>query len=427
MARRMLNERHYGSVESQNGTEKVNSVIAPRLNYTSYRGEPLSLHANDELIVTVETELFGIRAAWRELEARAAGHVYQSFNWVSLWYASVGSRHEITPHIAAGWGADGRLLFLLPLGMCRKAGARMLIWLGGREADINAGLFDSDFLDGLADAEWEELWQRVLAQMPKIDAIHLDNQPEFIAGRRNPLAAAGTHLLPDRTHATRLSADWDQFYKSRRSSNARNLEKRRMRQLQSAGEVKFEVVKDTTDAIPLLERLLDEKAQALGTMGVADPFAGEGVRQFLLQQTRRLFPRGTAHLSMLTVDGKPVSMTWGHVFNKRFYYLISVYDPAYSRAAPGRLHLRELLRWSVENGIETFDMGVGDQDYKFHWCEEHTGLFATIEGRTLRGRPIAALLSAKTSLKRRIKTSKTLWPAVQTLRAQLAALARKNR
>jgi CelD/BcsL family acetyltransferase involved in cellulose biosynthesis len=220
----------------------VNSGIAPRLNYTSYRGEPVSLHANDELIVTVESELFGIRAAWRELEARAAGHIYQSFNWVSLWYASVGSRHEITPQIAAGWGADGRLLFLLPLGTCRKAGACMLIWLGGSEADINTGLFDRDFLDGLGDSEWADLWQRILAQMPKLDAIYLDNQPELIAGRRNPLAAGGTHLLPDRTHATRLSSDWDRYYKGKRSSNARNLENRRMRQLKSAGEVKFEVV-----------------------------------------------------------------------------------------------------------------------------------------------------------------------------------------
>jgi CelD/BcsL family acetyltransferase involved in cellulose biosynthesis len=80
------------------------------------------------------------------------------------------------------------------------------------------------------------------------------------------------------------------------------------------------------------------------------------------------------------------------------------------------------MRWAIANGLESFDLGVGEQDYKFHWCEEHVGLFASIEAAGMRGRPVAAIIGFKTSLKRRIKSSRLFWPAAQTVRTALGRI-----
>src|SRR5687768_10677703 len=100
----------------------MNTNIAPRLSYPGYDGNLTGLHANDEVVVTVERDLGGLKSIWRDLERRAVGHVYQSYNWVSLWHGTVGRRDAVSPYIAVGRAGDGRALFLLPLGLCRTGG-----------------------------------------------------------------------------------------------------------------------------------------------------------------------------------------------------------------------------------------------------------------------------------------------------------------
>jgi CelD/BcsL family acetyltransferase involved in cellulose biosynthesis len=184
--------------------------------------------------------------------------------------------------------------------------------------------------------------------------------------------------------------------------------------------LKFEIASDSNSALAMTERLLVEKARALALLGVPDPFADPAVRDYYQRQTMVLYPAGPTHVSALTLNGEPISLVWGLISNKRFYYIVTGYDPQHSKGSPGRMHLNELLRWAVENGLDYFDLGVGDQDYKAAWCEEHVALFATVKARSLRGIPVAVLLAAKTWAKWRIKSSPRLWALAQRVRARKA-------
>jgi CelD/BcsL family acetyltransferase involved in cellulose biosynthesis len=396
--------------------------FAPRLTLATSNSEAVQLLTPELVSLSLETDLAALRPLWSEFERSALGHVYQSHGWVSIWNNAIGSKLGVAPHIVLGRAPDGRLLFLLPLGVGRRMGSSALIWMGGSEADLKGGLFAADFLASFAQDSWKLLWARIRRLLPAVDVVHLVDQPEAIGAFPNPFCALKTNSLPANTHATRLGRDWEAYYRSKRNGSARNLEKRRMRQLQAEGEVSFEIARTQEEIESGLAWLLQQKAKALREVGVSDPFADPCVRDFFTESTRNSFPKGTSHLSLLRVDGKPVSGVWGLVHNKRFYYIICVYDAAYSKQSPGRLHLRELLRWAVENGLETFDLGVGEADYKFHWCEEHVPLFATIEACTFRGRGVAAFIGAGTSLKHRIKTSTVLWPAAQAVRTQLGRI-----
>jgi CelD/BcsL family acetyltransferase involved in cellulose biosynthesis len=47
----------------------------------------------------------------------------------------------------------------------------------------------------------------------------------------------------------------------------------------------------------------------------------------------------------------------------------------WARLSPGRSFLWELVRWCVENTVETLDLCVGDGAYKRYWCERQMRLF----------------------------------------------------
>jgi CelD/BcsL family acetyltransferase involved in cellulose biosynthesis len=100
--------------------------------------------AGREITVTVETDIARLEQAWRDLETRAPGHVYQSFDWLSVWNGTIGAAAGVKPCVAVGRADDGRIVFILPLGIKRQAGAAVLVWLGGREADLKCGLFEPE-------------------------------------------------------------------------------------------------------------------------------------------------------------------------------------------------------------------------------------------------------------------------------------------
>ena len=64
-----------------------------------------------------------IEAEWRAFEATAIGHVFQAFDFVTTWLATVGAARRVRPAIVVGRGRDGTILCLLPFGI-RAASAR---------------------------------------------------------------------------------------------------------------------------------------------------------------------------------------------------------------------------------------------------------------------------------------------------------------
>ena len=375
--------------------------------------------ANDEFVVTVEKDLAAIEQIWRNFERRAVGSVFQSFDCISNWQGTIGSGEKVLPHIVLGRAVDGRVLFLLPFGITRRFGLSVLMWLGGRQADLKGGLFDEDFLHGLDEVQWTGIWRHIRARLPGFDVLHLCDQPARLGTARNPFVTKRRLVQPDQSHSTHLLQDWESFYKAKRSGSSRRVERARLRKLEAEGKVVFEIAHDRTTANALMERLFADKAKSLARLGVSDPFTDQAVREFYLRYAQHTYPRGQAHISALMLNGKPISIVWGLAFRGRFHYLLTTYDSAYRQMSPGRLHLNELIRWSLANGFDRFDFGVGEQDYKYDWCEDHVALFAAIVGRTLVGRAAAFVLRAKLRLKRKIKTSKILWSLAHAIRVQI--------
>src|SRR5262249_48648383 len=151
------------------------------------------------------------------------------------------------------------LLLLLPLGIVRRGLARCLTFIGDVLCDYNAPLLAPDFAT-LAPEGFTPLWRdirKLLQATPaaRHDAIAVDKMPVKVGGQDNPMLALNVTLNPSGAYETPLSANWEQYYASKRSSSTRRRDRTKLKRLGELGPVKF-VSPDTSAELALTFDLL---------------------------------------------------------------------------------------------------------------------------------------------------------------------------
>src|SRR5262249_17982638 len=132
------------------------------------------------------------------------------------------------------------------------------------------------------------------------------------------------------------------------------------------------------------------------------------------------------HVSRLQVGDAIVAANVGLRFRDCYYLILSSYDDGeLSRFGPGRAHLNELLRYTIERRFRHFDFTVGDEPYKHDWADTELRLYDHLEAVTLRGSLIMATATAFRRTKRLIKQSPILWRVFSKARALAGPLGRR--
>lgn len=341
------------------------------------------------------------RSTWRAFEEDGLFYAFQSYDWLSSWQDKVGRRDGIIPCLASIEDERrGRLLFL-PLGLRPVIGGLCLEWLGGRQADYHAPLLGAAAADGV---DMTALWPRLLARVPQADAVHLSRQPPNILGRPNPFLALAGRTSGISGYSTRLAPRWEDYYAAKRGAKTRSTDRRKLRRLQEQGRLVFRAEVAPQDIAPAMQRLAELKLRHMARIGGRDPFGQPGCREFYAGLAAEPPPGLRVMISTLDLDGTTIAAHWGVVANRRFFWLVPVYDEAWRGHSPG-LHLMHfLMEWCCGNGIEVFDFGLGDEDYKTAWNDAVLPLSEHLARRTWRGAAyvggVLARRQAKSMLRR---------------------------
>jgi CelD/BcsL family acetyltransferase involved in cellulose biosynthesis len=319
--------------------------------------------------ITVHNRLENLADLWPRHGHSSDGgcYVFQSTDLIDVWCDTVGAARRISPQFVDVRDTDGSPLMLLPLGIERRHGVRLLSFLDASIADYNIPVLFPHARDWTEDRA-RAVWSAVMRALPPVDVVVLDKMPSSVAGRQNPLILLGATSIGVSGHAARLSGITWREYEETRLPRRRTLRRYR-RKLEEFGPVRFEIPESADRREAILEAMVRQKERRFDETG-ATGFDSPGKRAFFLEAGRRL-AGGPVHLSALVVGDEIVATHLGYVFDRRFYQIMPTYEAGHWQSlSVGRLLHEDLIRWSFEHGMDVFDFGVGDEAYKSEYCDE---------------------------------------------------------
>jgi CelD/BcsL family acetyltransferase involved in cellulose biosynthesis len=348
-----------------------------------------------------ETDLAGLQARapeWNELAARAS-NPFMTAAWLTCWTRAFSD-------------GDARVLVLEDEDRLIAGGC----FLGGRTgalaaaANVHSGDWDVVAVD---DDARRRLWAEIAARGPtRITAGPLPESGDSVAAARRSLADAGYRVVEQRLPASpcmALPRSLDELLRGR-SRNLRSQIGRRRRALDREGTVEFRMT-SSLDYERDLERVFAVEASGWKgrskTAMAATPATDKLYREFAERAARE----GWLRLYLLEVDGETIAVDYGCALGGCGYLLKTGFREDYGHLAPGLVLRSEVLRASIEEGLDRYDFLGGPDPYKTRWTDQLRGRITLHAFRGFRAAPSLAWWSVLRPTLKGVRTRVSRSPA----------------
>jgi CelD/BcsL family acetyltransferase involved in cellulose biosynthesis len=367
--------------------------------------------------ITVVSQLAEVETTWREFQTRASCTPFQTYEWLSTWQRTIGAATGALPLVVL-LQRHGELAAIIPLELRHERGMRVISFLGHEMCDYNGPLLAPSFAALLPKhlflTAWKEILQRLRVRHG-YDVLILDKLPETIGRQSNPFLALPTSTNASGAHNMALGRNWESFYSEKRSSNTRRHDRAKVRKMEACGAVSVSTASEEAAAALTLESLIDQKTKWFESRGIPNLFSKPGVPEFFLELAKTA--PDLVHISELKIGSSCAAANLGLRHNACYYHILASHgDGPATRFGPGALHLREIIRFAIEDGCETFDFTIGDEPYKFEWADQRSALYDHVSGAGFLGDLFARMLAIKGFAKRTIKNTPALWKAASLVR-----------
>lgn len=314
--------------------------------------------------VAIHDDIAPLEERWRTLEECGCCTMFQTYDWLSVWYA-VTARHQAAEPIivTASRRSDGQAEVILPL--CRLVrGARSIIAFADIEvSDFCGPVFAADAFDAPGAAR--AFVTAVRAALPDADAIHLGKIVPTISGRANPLLALdGLVPCADKLWGLDLDPSRPEAPAAIPEALLASTNKRRAQLERKFGrEIHWE---EDHKALPaMFDELVDIRMVRAERIGREDPLATDLWRDFYASVLARR--HATFHPSILSlkIDGATIATAMGIRYRGSYHYLLpSFVMTKWSRYTPGFQLILDAMEAVAERGCTYFDFTIGNEPYK---------------------------------------------------------------
>jgi CelD/BcsL family acetyltransferase involved in cellulose biosynthesis len=297
-----------------------------------------------------------LRAEWNAL-ALEGGSIFATWEWSDVWWKHHGRGRELLLH--KGTTPAGRMLAALPLYAWRDRWPRVLRFLGHGPGDELGPVYARGTADAAARCLGIALgtleWDVFLGEQLRGD----EGWTARLGGRTWRRESNLALRVPD--------GGWDS-YLAGRSPNFRQQLRRRRRELDGSGRVRFRLAEEKS-----LERDLDTLF-ALHRAGRGSRRTDFADTPFHRELARAALAQGWLRLWLVELDGRPVAAWHGfHVGTIASYYQAGR-DPAYERLSVGFVLLAHTIQAAIAEGATEYRFGRGDEEFKFRFTADDPGL-----------------------------------------------------
>ncbi|NJO54632.1 MAG: GNAT family N-acetyltransferase, partial [Bacteroidales bacterium] len=295
---------------------------------------------------------------------------------------------------------------------------------GGKHVNYNFGLWRKDIAEALDASATADLISRIGRLGPRLDIISIERQPTSWHDVPNPLRLLPHHATPSFGWRGRLAADPAAYLSRLMSADTRNKFRRKERKLAALPGYRYARVASPAEAGRMLDAHFAQKAARMRAAGLGNVYAEPGVEAFLRDAACHGIESGRPLLEChaLMCDDEVIAVVCALRDERRCSCMqVSITGSDNARFSPGVLLFINLATACCEDGLDWFDLGVGEASYKGWFCDEAEPLFDSCLPVTAAGRLMAAGQRHLSMLKRHIKRSPRLWNLVLATRRRLFA------
>ena len=197
-------------------------------------------------------------------------------------------------------------------------------------------------------------------------------------------------------------ADWNRRYQQLRSSRSRQRLRGKLHALKRQGRVSFRKSRNPVEMSLLARRILEWKSAQLDRNGKTNPFRPNGSGRLSDTIIAAIDHKGgNLQLFGLFLDGVMIAGIIAFVNRSCFSLLVTAYDPnGPSSCSPGIILLVKTLELSSRAGLETYDLLIGDEAYKFDWSNRTIPIRHHLRSFNLRGAVFCAVEQSRLKLKK---------------------------
>lgn len=152
--------------------------------------------------------------------------------------------------------------------------------------------------------------------------------------------------------------------------------RRRRNQLRKLGDLQFERLTDVEHMHRVLPRFIEMHQSRRESLGDQSFLANTNGAVFISQLTDRLGPDGLITWHTLSLDHCVIACCCGFEAHGRYYYYTPTFDSKWGQYGVGSVLLSSILEDCVRRGVQIFDFGQGDEDYKQRFADASDSLYA---------------------------------------------------
>lgn len=375
---------------------------------------------NGQLAFAVHSRLADAEPAWRALEARGVLTPYQRFDWISR-YCDAGFDCDSGSTAILVISEDNAPVAILPLRITSWFGARIGRIIGSAISNSDSLIYDPVYRDRLTQDALNRAFAALSAHRERVDLLRFQNLVGD-AGT-NPLLAFAHAPAPNNLYVGSLLTPGDLDIETSLSRRRRNNLKRGIRRLTEIfGEVKLRRA-STPEEIDAFEAVFfEQRSRRFREMGVKNVFGTPEFRAFYRDVARASLGKNNPALTIhaLMAGSEIVATSFG-VYSPGHYsqQINSTADGPAAKYSLSGVLLLLLLEELRGQGFRTFDLGLGDFEYKTEWTEANV-VYDSIVPVSAFGTDVAPLLRGTRMIKRTIKQTPALWRLARSIQSLLA-------
>ena len=309
---------------------------------------------------------------WTELISTSpSDRLFLTWEWLFTWWKHLSGARRLTILTVR---SHGELIALAPLAL-RPRRLEKFLSMGALEF-LGTGSVGSDYLDliirpGHTTPAIRALTTAVvgagaavgLAQVPA-DAPNALSLADELGKREWTVRSTRTDVCP---FIDLTGHSWDSYLDDLGPAHRYNF-RRRLRNLERLGRLRFARVETEADRGPALRELVALHQMRWQPRGGSNAFDRPALIDFHEALSRLALARGWLRLFTLRLDDVAIAAVYGFRYRDTFYFYQSGFDPRQARASVGLIAVGLSIKAAVEEGATEYDFLHGDEAYKFHWA-----------------------------------------------------------